>query len=68
MYVPELTYVLTIQGYTAWVNMLDYSASTFPVCTVDQNTDKLDEDYVPLNEDDKAASESCELTPYQRPV
>lgn len=52
----------TYYGYTAWFNMLDYSASTFPVCTVDQNTDKLEEDYVPLNEDDTAASESYDPT------
>lgn len=46
-------------GYTTWVNLLDYSAAVFPVTTVDKSIDKVDEDYTPLNEEDKAVFETC---------
>jgi len=39
--------------YTSHWNLLDYPAAVFPVTFVDQELDKKEEGYVPLNEQDK---------------
>jgi amidase len=50
-----------IPGYTVIVNMLDYTATTIPVTTVDKEIDVVDMEFKPLNEQDAAVSKICEL-------
>jgi len=49
-------------GYSTWANFLDYTAAVVPVTTVDKDVDKIDSNFEPANEIDKAVHESCELT------
>lgn len=48
-------------GYTTWVNFLDYTSVVVPVTTASKELDPADQGYTPINEDDKAAFEACEL-------
>jgi hypothetical protein len=43
------------------VNVLDYTAVAFPVIRVDKEIDKIDENYQPLNEQDRWMWEQCKL-------
>lgn len=47
-------------GYSAWVNVLDYTSVTVPVTNADQSVDVKDEGYTPISERDKAIYEDCE--------
>ncbi|KAK9468048.1 amidase signature domain-containing protein [Lipomyces arxii] len=40
-------------SYTSQWNLLDYPAATFPVTVVDQDLDKVEPDYEPMNEQDR---------------
>jgi amidase len=51
-------------GYTSVWNLLDYPALVFPVTAVDQEKDVKDEDYKPLNEQDRWNWELCESKPH----
>ncbi|CAK7243123.1 MAG: hypothetical protein STHCBS139747_004632 [Sporothrix thermara] len=42
-----------VAGYTPWANTLDYTAAVFPVAKVDPAVDKKEQNYVPLNDNDK---------------
>ncbi len=46
-------------GYSAFVNLLDYTATIIPVTTVDKEVDVVDRDFKPLNEVDEAVHKSC---------
>lgn len=46
-------------GYTVWVNLLDYTSVVVPVTLADKNVDKVDTDYQPMNDIDKATQENC---------
>lgn len=46
-------------GYTNIVNLLDFTSVVVPVMFADKDTDKKDEDYMPLSETDKAIHEEC---------
>lgn len=62
--VDLLTFILSLRvmpGYTVIVNMLDYTATTIPVTTVDKNIDIVDKEFKPLNEQDEAISKICEF-------
>jgi amidase len=48
-------------GYTVIVNMLDYTATTIPVTSVDKEIDVVDLEFKPLNEQDAAISKICEF-------
>ncbi|KAG0651309.1 Acetamidase [Hyphodiscus hymeniophilus] len=49
----ELTAIFRVSpGYSAWVNLLDYSAAVLPVTTADKSIDVVDEEYKPMNEPD----------------
>ena len=50
-----------LPGYSAWVNLLDYSASVLPVTTVDKSVDVVDEEYNPISEADEKVWKSCEF-------
>ncbi|KAH8809188.1 amidase signature domain-containing protein, partial [Xylogone sp. PMI_703] len=45
---------LIILGYNPWVNTLDYTAVVIPVSKLDAEVDKIEQDYQPRNEKDKA--------------
>ncbi|KAJ9640388.1 hypothetical protein H2201_002564 [Coniosporium apollinis] len=45
-------------GYTVWVNLLDYTSVVVPVTLADKNVDKVDTDYQPMNDIDKATQEN----------
>jgi amidase len=49
-------------SFTAWVNLLDYSAAVLPVTLADKNIDIVDKGYKPMNEIDKMVWESCMLS------
>ena len=46
-------------GYTSQWNLLDYPALVFPVTVVDPLIDTVDEDYVPVNEQDEYNHNLC---------
>ena len=46
---------------STWVNLLDYTASVFPVTKVDKSIDLADDAYKPLNELDKKVQDSCKF-------
>lgn len=46
-------------GYSAIVNVLDYTACTFPVTTVDKNIDKMKLSFEPVSDLDKKVMASC---------
>lgn len=46
-------------GMSVWANVLDYSASVFPVTTVDKNVDVSPPGYESLSEIDKKVHDSC---------
>jgi amidase len=48
-------------GYTAIVSMLDYTAVTIPVTTVDKKIDVVNGDFKPLNELDEEIWKACKL-------
>ncbi len=50
-------------GYTAQWNLLDYPALVFPVSTVNQERDVVDEGYQPMNEQDRWNYELCRFRP-----
>ncbi|KAF2009501.1 amidase [Aaosphaeria arxii CBS 175.79] len=45
-------------GYSAFVNVLDYTAVAFPVTNVDKAVDKVEEGYKPISDSDKGTYES----------
>ena len=46
-------------GYSTIVNLLDYTACTVPVTTVDKDIDVADEQYRPLSDMDQSVYDSC---------
>ena len=44
-----------------FVNLLDYTASVFPVTNADKNIDIVDKGYTPKNEYDEKVYKNCEL-------
>ena len=48
-------------GYTAIINLLDYTAITIPVTTADKNIDVVDTEFKPLNEQDEEIWKSCKF-------
>jgi amidase len=54
-------------GYTAYVNVLDYTSVVVPVMNVDKSIDKVDEEYSPIDDLDRAVHESCKCRLIQPP-
>jgi amidase len=48
-------------GYSSWVNALDYTSVTVPICNVDKNIDKVDGNYSPIDDKDGEVQRACEL-------
>jgi hypothetical protein len=49
-------------GYTAWVNLLDYSAAVLPVMLADKTIDVVDKGYKPLNAQDEKCFLGCKIS------
>jgi amidase len=49
----------TYYGYSAWVNILDYTSVTVPVTNVDKAVDVPDENYKPVSDTDKQIQNDC---------
>jgi amidase len=52
-------YANSISAYTEAINLLDYSVTVIPVTKADQNVDKADPDYKPLNDVDAKNWNAC---------
>lgn len=48
-------------GYSAWVNVLDYSAVVVPVTKVDKSVDKKIEDFKAVDETDQKTQDNCKF-------
>jgi amidase len=46
-------------GMSAWVNMLDYTATVLPVTFADKNIDVFDKSYRPISDKDEKAYIGC---------
>ena len=46
-------------NYTSQWNLLDYPAAVFPVTKVDQEKDKVEKDYKPMNDQDQWNHDLC---------
>jgi hypothetical protein len=52
--------LITISGYSAIVNLLDFTAVTFPVGLIDKDMDpKLGSLFAPVSREDEATHQSC---------
>ena len=52
-------YANSTTAYTEAINLLDYSVTVIPVTKADQNVDKADPDYKPLNDVDAKNWNAC---------
>ena len=50
----------TYYGYSAWVNMLDYTSVVVPVTTVDKGVDKKFDNFKAIDETDQKTQDTCE--------
>jgi amidase len=46
---------------SCWVNLLDYTATVFPVTTANKDIDKIDDSYEPRSETDRKIWETCKF-------
>ena len=53
----------TYYGYSAWVNMLDYTSVVVPITIVDKNVDKKIENFKAIDEVDQKTQDTCEYYP-----
>lgn len=51
----------TYYGYSAWVNMLDYTSVVVPVTNVDKSVDKKYESFKAIDETDQKTQDTCKF-------
>ena len=52
----------TYYGYSAFINVLDYTSVVIPVTKVDKNVDKKLEDFKAVDEEDQKTQDTCKHT------